>query len=292
MADEEQEEWLADFEGTEEERMKLEIAMLKLQIQAEFGADFETAGGEGASPDELPLEVQQAFLEMVLKFHRHKNSAEKKPIFELLGKPSFKEAKQLTEAELAEELEALVALYEAKSVNVSFRGEYSSFLKYRFLAEELPRLSIAPPMEGVIICLCYEDYYPNAELDQRDLCQSFFEAFFACQPDEMMMEFPLTNPVTFENYSGAELGHLIGRFHEVFDEIRDWSYEVTELRKPIWTAPKEEEYYEGWVAGTLSYTIVQAGELQEVSGPFKVYQQFEDDVWTVSFFELFGFSWK
>lgn len=297
MADEEQEEWLNNFEGTEEERLKLQIAMLKLQIQAEFGTDFETAGGEGASPDELPLVVQHAFLEMVLKFHRHKNSTEEKPIFEILGKPRFKDAKRMTEAELAEALEALEALYEAKSIDVNFRGEYSSFVKYCFLAEQLPQVSIAPPLEGVIIGLFYEDFHPNVELDQRELCQSFFEAFFAGESDELLMEFPLANPNTFENYSGEQVAHLIRRFHEVFEEIRDWSYELTELHVPVWNEPEEEEeeeeeYYEGWVSGTLSYTIVQAGELQVISGPFKLYQQYEDGVWSISFFELFGFSWK
>lgn len=287
MDDEKNNELPEEFEGTEEERLHLEIEMLKLKLKAELGAELGSVEGM----EKLPLEVERQFLEQLLSFHHHMDNAPEITIREHLGNPTFESAEIMTEALLEAAFEEASELYESRFLRVDFLAEYPLRLRYDYLTKELPDEKIETPPPNSYLCITYEERHPNPDYDQRRLTQNFFEHFFANNFEGMDLEEPLENPEK-ETISHEEAEEMIQRFHGIFEDIQEWTFDITEVVSPEDLKPYNEEMVYGTVSGTVSYSIQQDGTEQEISGPFKLYNQCSGGWWETRFFEVHGFSWK
>lgn len=83
--------------------LQLENDILKLKMLAESGAEF----GEF---NELPPDLEHIFLQHVMSFEEAWRNAKEVTVFELIGRPVFKKEFELSDQEMEEELERLIAL--------------------------------------------------------------------------------------------------------------------------------------------------------------------------------------
>ena len=278
------------FEGTEEERQRLENDLLKLKLQAELGAHFGTMNGEA-----LPPEIEKQFLEQIMAFHRHIAEHPPAPLREYLGNPAYKPSSALGEAELEEAWEGLEALLEEKQIRVDFLADYPTALKYDFVTGELLDEAIEFPMqEGQFLCFIYEEFHQNHDYDIRQRTGEFMNGFFEGQFPEETGWYLAGELVTDKGgpMPLAAVQGLLDRFHGLFSLIKEHEYRI----EAVSAQPDEEIQGDmprmGFSEGMLHYTVIrQDGGEQEVTGPFKLYMQCVHGWWEIFFFHMHGFSW-
>lgn len=276
------------FGGSETEKLQLENELLKLKMQAEYGAHF---GRFADSPDMSP-ELERAFLEQVLAFERLYENSKPVPVREYLGNPVFRPAAELDADELNAEWKRLTDLYASKELGVDFIADYPLSTMYDFMAGELLNEEIEP-IPGW--CFIYEEFHPNHDHDQRRRTQRFMDEFFGgtfCEDtlsDELVTQ-------DGRRFRLEQVQALLERFHGVFERIESWEYAVIET-----SAQTDEELAAGpprmprlgFSEGLLRYTIVMpGGERKLIEGPFKLYMECHCGWWSVMSFCMHGFSWE
>lgn len=276
-----------EFDGMDEDQMRIELEMLKLKLKAELGADFSLVEGAG----KLPLEVEYQFLKQLLSFHRHLDKGEQISIREQLGNPIFNDPKNLTEAALEAEFTKVMALYETNFLKVEFLAEYPVALRYNFLTIELPDEQIDTLPPNSYLCITYEEAHPNPDYDQRVLTSSFFEHFFADNIERMILGDTLITPED-EEIDLEVAAELLHRFHGIFEDIKNWHIDIFDISSPKDLEPYNQDLAFGYVEGKVTFTIQHEGGTQEISGPFKLYNQVSGGWWETFSFVVHGFSWK
>jgi hypothetical protein len=274
-----------DFEGSAEEKLRLENDLLKLKLQAELGAHFGSMPGA-----DLPPDIEKQFLEQVMAFHKHREAHPPIVLREYLGNPDFKPAAELLPDELEAAWERILALYDEKKLRVDFLAEYPLALRYDFMADELMIEEIDPPMMEGYLCFIYEELHPNHDYDQRQRTEEFMEGFFGGTFHESY----LSPMLVTDNgqLSLAEVQALLDRFHGMFDAIKEWDFRVKNT-----SAQPDEEIGEhmprlGFTEGMIKYTAVSHdGAEQEIVGPFKLYMECVHGWWQVMSFYVHGFTW-
>jgi hypothetical protein len=270
-----------------DEELRLENDLLKLKMQAEFGARFGTFTGEA-----LPPEIEKQFLEQVMAFHKNLEAHPPILLREYLGNPVFQLSSELSEPDLEREWDRINALYHEKQLRVDFLAEYPLALRYDFLAGELMEEEIDPPMmKDQYLCFIYEEAHPNHDYDQRERTRDFMEGFFTGTFHEHDISPELiTDSNTTVSMEGAQ--ELLDRFHGMFDSIKNWDYRIKET-----SAQSDEEMGErmprlGFTEGLVRYTAVSHdGTEQEIVGPFKLYMECVWGWWRVMHFYMHGFTW-
>ena len=105
-------------ENDPEEEMRLENDIMKLKLQAEFGAQFDEISND-VSP-----EMEQQFLKQVYDFEKAWEQQEITTVAGLLGDPVFTPLEDIAEEALETEWKKVLDLYEAKGISVDFTNEY------------------------------------------------------------------------------------------------------------------------------------------------------------------------
>ncbi len=272
-----------DFSGSEEEKLRLENELLKLQMQAELGGDFHTMPGV-----DLPPELEGEFLNYIRDFHRLEAENPPVPLWEYLGNPDFRPAAELSPEELEREWERLNSLYDAKGVGVDFLADYPLAVRYDFMAGELLLHEIAPFPGWRFI---YEEFYPNHDYDQRGRTEEFMNGFFKGELHEHFMAPHVINgdkkPISL-----AETQELVSRFIGLFSGIKSYDYTIEGT-----SAQSDEDIPEdgnrlGFSEGTVRYVVeYQDGTETEITSPFKLYMENSYGWWQVVHFYLHGFAW-
>jgi hypothetical protein len=274
-----------DFEGREEENIRLENELLKLKMQAELGAAFGTVPGM----ESLPPELERQFLEQIIAFHQQREENPPVLLREYLGHPVFRPAAELSAGELESEWRRLQKLYEDKGLGVDFLAEYPVALRYDFMASELMQEEVAPLPGWRFI---YEEFHPNHDYDQRRRTEEFMSGFFGGGLNEFFMSGQVVTDDD-RQIPLEEAQQLLERFHGLFANITDWHFEVQNT-----SVQSEEEVPEGmprlgFTEGVVQYKAIHHdGTEQVITGPFKLYMECAYDWWQVMHFYMHGFSWK
>lgn len=273
-----------DFEGNEEEKLRLENELLKLKMQAELGAEFGTVPGM----ETLPPELEREFLEQIIAFHQRRGENPPVLLREYFGNPVFRPATELSAQELEDEWQRLGKLYEDKGLGVDFLTEYPLSLRYDFMAGELMDKEVAPLPGWRFI---YEEFHPNHDYDLRRRTEEFMNGFFKGELNGFFMS---RQVITDDDRQIPldEAQQLLERFHSLFADIKDWHYEVQNT-----SAQSDEEVAEGvprpgFTEGAVQYTAIRRdGTEQVITGPFKLYMECVYNWWQVTHFYVHGFSW-
>jgi hypothetical protein len=148
-----------DGEGASDLRTENEI--LKLKMEAEFGASIH------ASANDLPPELENTFLRSIYEFEKEsrKNPA-RITVHRIIGEPEFRVSAELADDELEAALERLRQLLFDHQIILNTHRSYSSRTIYDFIVNEL----FAYEMENIRVpgyyChFCYEDFHPDHEYD-------------------------------------------------------------------------------------------------------------------------------
>ena len=272
------------FSDDPEEQLRTENELMKLKLQAEFGAMF---GGN----TNLPPEIEQEFLKHVMAYEQHHTTAPLVMIFDYLGRPEYPLAAVLSESELEASLEKLENLLREKQILLDFgEAELPAAAKYDFVTNEVFPLQIQEPPPGIgNLVFSYEDFHPDHQRYMEEIVADFMRDFFGNHFDEDTdyLSRQLVSdkgPVTIAAFIEA-----VERFQGLFAGIKDYAYNISETK--VDEPQHEGEMTMGFVEGAIRYTaILGGGEEQVISGPFKCYMQYAGS-WELFHFVLHGFSW-
>ena len=115
-----------------QENMRIENDILKLKMKAQYGDAFQMG-----SASDLPPEIENEFLKNVLAFEEAHQHVEYKKVYELLGKPVYKKANELSDKEISKELSRIQKIMEKHNMALDMLAEYDDRTIYTFITEEL-----------------------------------------------------------------------------------------------------------------------------------------------------------
>jgi hypothetical protein len=276
-------------ESDSKEAMRLENDIMKLKLQAEFGAQFDEISND-VSP-----EMEQQFLKQVYDFERAWEQQEVTTVASLLGNPAFTPIEQIPEDALESYWENTHKLYEEKGISIDFNNEYPLEVKYRFATEELPpHETMFVNMPGMLLGFIYEEFHPNHASDMEDKVRNFLDGWFERDVEKcagtVSKEFILNNgellPVETFTKKLKQVFDSFERFEETDFFISETSYDKQDVEN------ESSQLALGYVEGGVRLkAVMENGEVIPFAGPFKFYLEYSCDYWTIMYFVMPGWKW-
>ena len=181
--------------------LSTENELLKLKMMAEFGGDF--AGSEN-----LPPEVEHAFLKQINKFHQLHDKAGLIKIYDFIGGPLYNHVHDLSDREVPKELKKLLKTLAKKGIVVDTLSGVSDREMYRFVTEEIFKQEIQNiRMPNWTIHLIYEEFHPSDEFDVKN--QSGHALAFMFDKAFVSADFVFTDEMKSDIGLGIEKEELI-----------------------------------------------------------------------------------
>ena len=265
-----------------EENFRMENELLRLQLRAETGADSNSMGS-------TPAEVENLFLKHVLEYERAYATVKQIKVFDFIGKPTFKNAEELTEQTIGDTLKDLTYLLTNNHIEIDYHGKYDDFTKYRFITEEffdceIDDLTLSSEM---IRHFSYEEFHPNHQLDIENRTEEFITSWFKQTLDEKNRA--IADSLLLPDRTILSKLELAGKFKQIFDSFTgytDCNYVIHKIKFQF-----QNESGIGHSEGFVKYTaILENGERKVIEGPFKLYLSLDHDWWNIFYFIFPGFS--
>jgi hypothetical protein len=265
------------FSDDPEEQLRIENDLLRLKLQAETGADLHQL-------EDVPPEVEHAFLNNILAFERQLDSVEEISIFKMLGEPAdFRNESELDDPEIEAELERLTELMSENRIEVDYGTEYPARLRYKFITEELflhetQRFDI-PDMVNHYI---YEEFHPNHRLTIEGIAEDFLEMWLSKSIDEESFIFG-REFVSKDHgvYSKAQFFGILNNIFEAYLSFDNGEYKITDIS---FDEMNDETSVKGlgFAEGMIRYeATLESKEVQIVNEPFKIYMVQADMDWEI-----------
>jgi hypothetical protein len=265
------------FSDDPEEQLRIENDLLRLKLQAETGADLHQL-------EDVPPEVEHAFLNNILAFERQLDSVEEISIFKILGEPAdFRNESELDDEEVEAELERLTELMSENRIEVDYGTEYPARLKYKFITEELflhetQRFDI-PDMVNHYI---YEEFHPNHKLTIEGIAEDFLEMWLAKSIDEESFIFG-KEFVSKEHgiYSKSQFFGIIRNIFDAYLSFDNGQYKIANISFDEVNDGTEVRAL-GFAEGMIRYeATLESKEVQHIDEPFKIYMVQADMDWEI-----------
>ena len=270
----------------EKENLALDNEILRLKLSAQFGDAFQMGVEKN-----LPPEIENQFLKNIIEFEENfRNSAGKTvTIYDRIGKPSYTPFEALDKSALAEEIARLTSLLHAKNIKLDFlHGPYLNEVVYRFITEEFFQYQMDDVfMPGMICNFIYEEFHVNNEAEINITAKEFFTDWLNKSFNEFSgeMDSDLVSS-TSEQLSREEVYKRIRLFSDCYHEFRNDHLEVCKVQ--VDEQPDGTAY--GFSEGQFTYDgVLESGEIQHFSGPYKLYMRRVNYNWTIFNFLLPGF---
>ncbi|MBX9783101.1 MAG: hypothetical protein K2X48_07395 [Chitinophagaceae bacterium] len=272
------------------ENLNTENEILKLKMQAEYGAVF------GKMSDELTPEMEHEFLKNVLRFEEEWKNKKMTTVYELIEKPSFKPAAELNEEELKAEVKRLKEIMESHKVVLTVRGRYKAEVIYKFITEELFNKETEDMRAaGMTQHFTYEEFHPNHKLDIHGQTMDFLKNWFEQSFNEntavlagqlFLITDPKQPPVLISKEEVVQRMQMIFDSYQKFDDcqlaIMDIGFQ--------WDDANERGV--GHSEGGVKYdAVLENGTVEKIQGPFKLYFSCEFGLWQVMHFVFPQFKW-
>lgn len=262
------------FSDDPEEQLRIENELLRLQLQAETGADIHQL-------EDVPPEVEHAFLNNILAFERQLDSMDEISIFKMLGEPAdFKPAEQLNDTEVETELERLVLLLREKSIEVDYGMEYPARLKYKFITEELFQHETQQfDIPDMVNHFIYEEFHPNHKLAIQGIAEEFLDMWLAKKLDDQSFIFGKEMvSLHHKTYSKAQFLTVVQHIFDAYLSLDNGSYEIEEI-----AFEENADHIEGalgYAEGHIRYQVtLESREEQLIEAPFKLYVVYAGGYW-------------
>ncbi|RYF97402.1 MAG: hypothetical protein EOO00_00180 [Chitinophagaceae bacterium] len=255
----------------------LENEMLLMKLNAEFGAKVFL--GEG----KIEPHIQNHFLKSVYAFEQQAAQMhDREIIYNRIGAPVFKDPDQMNDAEITRELESIrQCLFEHRIV-LDTLTSYPDRLIYRFITDEFMHMEIDTwDNDPSVMHFCYEDFYPNHELDLRQTTKFFVKYLMDLEP--------LLPALGLYKRCRTSDGVLLSR-DRVTDKINGCCNEF-EDRKLLTLEFKDISILDevAFVEFEICYSVVlRGGENMEIKGTAALEFVNNDDIWQISFIDIPG----
>ncbi len=266
------------------EKLVKENELLKLKLSAERGATFDES-------TDLDPAIENQFLKNVIEFEKQYAVAKPKPVYEIIGKPVYKKAEELTHDQLSSELKRIDEILTSHGIMMDFLAEYPDEVMYRFITEELfvhetDFISVPGMMTGFI----YEEFHPNHEYDIRERAVEFIKGWFDRDFSEFSWE--LASEWTTDQGIILKKNEVLEKFKSIFKNFKSFQntdYNILDIHPDVQDG-KEEGL--GHAEGMVKYDgLTQEGNRIHYEGPFKLYLKLEYNWWNIFFAHWPGLEW-
>jgi|WetSurMetagenome_2_1015567.scaffolds.fasta_scaffold93259_2 hypothetical protein len=113
-------------------------------------------------PVHIEVEDDKEFITQIKDFEEKHKNHKLINVYKLIGKPSLKKAKKLSNVSLKNEYNNLVALLDKHNIIVHFQNDYPLTEKYRFITEEIFKEDIEDLKKyNLHANFIYEDFHPQ-----------------------------------------------------------------------------------------------------------------------------------
>lgn len=155
------------------EQLGTENELMKLKMMAEFGGDF-------VANEEIPAEIENAFLKQILQFHKKHDPQKKTTVYKFIGSPKFiPENKIVHEKNVVHELSRTMGLMHLKGIELSALMDTPPRELYRFITTELFNQEIQDvKMKGWITHFIYEEFHPHPNQGVKAAAQAVIQSIF------------------------------------------------------------------------------------------------------------------
>jgi hypothetical protein len=274
------------FSDDPEENFRIENEILKIKLKAQYGDAFFMQSNAELSP-----EMENQFLKNIIAFEDSRADVSFTTVYESLGKPGYKPAGELTDAEITAALKRITVIMEQHNIALHINdGPYPDETIYKFITEELFAHEIeANPVFGSGWNFIYEEFYPNDKADIEKNTHEFLQHWFTRNFDEYSTELAYQF-ITAEGkqFDRKRFMEKIKPFFEAFEEFRDDAYNIDEIKFEL----QDNDTGLGHAEGMLKYdAVMENGEIIHYEGPYKLYMQRQDKWWTIFYFIMPGFDW-
>jgi hypothetical protein len=266
--------------------LPLENELLILKLKAEFGTEC-TSGDH-----DIPPEVVNEFLRSVYEFeHRFREPRPLITVYKKLGSPAYQRCDAIPDTHIGIELKRVKRLLNQCQLELDILGDYSDRQIYKFITEEFFFHQMDDlDMKGYVHHFCYEDFYPNYELEIRQRSVDFITQWLSRQ----LGEYSLSLPESFVHPDSREFSKedILKRLKHLFDayiSFSECSYRINEI-KFEWNDAKQngKGHVEGWVKYDA---LTEGGEIITYDGPFEFYLSNTGTWWSIFYFVFPGFCW-
>ena len=271
------------FSDDPQENLRMENELLKLKLQAQFGATL----GEGGN---LPPDIENEFLKNVYAFEQNLGDYKPIKVFELLGKPDFPKAINLDDDSLKREYDRLMELMEKKSMAVDFIRPRNDRFMYQFITEKLFDHETDSSMPGMTKHFIYEEFHPDHELDIQNRSDDFLRDWFRKEFNEFSSE--LGYQFILANGQTLTREETLTKIQNLFDCYTSFTNCQMALREIKFQWNDETQTGMGHAEGGVRYdAVLESGETVHFEGPFKLYLSNEGGWWSIFYFVFPGFEW-
>lgn len=271
------------FSDDPQENFRMENELLKLKLQAQFGAKL----GEGET---LPPDIENEFLKNIYAFEQNLGDYKPIKVIELLGSPDFRKASSLTNEALKKEYDRLIELMTQKAIAVDFIRPREERFMYKFITEELFDHKMGNSMPGMITHFTYEEFHPDHELDIRNRTDDFLRDWFRKEFNEFSSE--LGNQFILANGQLLTRDETLAKIQNLFDCYTSFANCQVAMKEVKFQWNEESQTGMGHAEGGVRYDAVsETGETFHFEGPFKLYLSNEDGWWSIFYFVFPGFEW-
>lgn len=271
------------FSNDPEENLRMENELLKLKMQAQFGARLSIE-------ESLPADIENEFLKNVYAFEQSKGEFNSIKVAELLGLPDFRKAEDLTDDDVKKEYDRLMELLNKKSIAVDFIRPREDRFMYQFITEELFNHTTDSGMPAMTRHFIYEEFHADHDLDIRNRVDDFLRDWFRKEFNEFSSE--LGHQFILANGQTLTREETIVKIQHLFDCYTSFiNYQVA-IYEIKFQRNDETQTGMGHAEGRVRYdAVMETGEVVHFEGPFKLYLSSEDDWWSIFYFVFPGFEW-
>lgn len=275
-------------DGQEEEDLNLENEIMKLKLQAEFGAKFGEIEGN------LPPELEQQFLKHVYNFEKAWEKQESIKVSQLIDGHVFAPFETLDKEEMEKAWAEVLEVYGNKNINVDFINEYPLEVKYRFATEELPmHETMFVNMPGMMLGFIYEEFHPNHAAEMEDRLTEFLDGWFDLDGAKCVAA---TSGEIVSDKGILSKEELLRKLNLVFDSFthfEDAGFFVTTTSYDLEDLGEDNPLEGlGFVEGSIQWkAVMENGEGISFSGPFKFYFERRFGWWSIIYFVMPGWHW-
>jgi hypothetical protein len=267
-----------ELEGlTPEEKIQADSDLLKIKLEMEFGMQ-----AMGASPN-MDDKMQNDFLNYIYNFEKEFAKKKRATVYEIIGKPDFKKADELSDKELDIELERICIILGKKGMELNCICEYENRVIYKFITEELfDHETDDMNVPGMVSHFTYEEFHPNHKYDIEEHTTDFVNSLIAKEWNEYC-ETVLADKINYNDteYSKEDFVKIINAFqnHHSRSELID--FQVVDTFFDLEKATGNTEF-------SIKYQSKTTREIFEGTAKFDLILEY--DYWTVSSVVLPGFS--
>jgi hypothetical protein len=274
------------FSNDPEEQLRMENELLRIKLQAETGADLHQM-------ENVPPEVENAFLNNILAFERQLDSIEEISIYTIIGEPKdFKPDTELDDETVEKELIRLNELLEEHQIEVDYGTDYPERLKYKFITEELFEHQTQKfDIPDMVHHFIYEEFHPNHILSIEGIAEDFLEMWLTrnLEKDSYIFSDKMITQAGVE----IKKAQFFKRIQHVFDAYLYFENGDFSLDEVTFEMMPHTEVATGFgcAEGIIHYdAILENKEVQHIRSPFKLFMQFDNGYWDLMNVIMPGFE--